>query len=181
MKVVINIGHGKRADGGFDPGAIAPNGTTEHQFNVMVARALQAKHTGLVIVDFPAWGYELFNNLNRVAKPEDAILSLHCNGANDPTATGSEVYYWHTSAKGKELAEELLDELAFALDLRKRGVKPIATPNQRGYGLFKGTLATALIAEPFFISSPHDFAVGTAKFDDLVTAYSNFIQYVEKL
>jgi N-acetylmuramoyl-L-alanine amidase len=179
--VVLNIGHGPRSDGGFDPGATAANGTTERAFNEKLARALKAHLPELIIVDRPAWGLGLFAELNRQVGPEGCVISLHANAAS-PYATGSEVLYWAGSSRGQRFAQVAQREIVSALGLPDRGLKAIADdPRLRGWALFRQTAATVILCEPFFLTNPSDMARANANHDKLVRAYLNILTQIENL
>lgn len=145
MKVLIQVGHTSRAQGAGNKAS----GMTEFAFNTKVAEAIMRDKTH---------EYHLISDvdLNRVPAlvnqiNPDICIALHCNAFNE-SATGTETLYWHTSTKGKALAQRLQKSLVEALGLKDRGVKPI-TGTERGGFLLKGTKCPAVIVEPFFIDS----------------------------
>lgn len=87
------------------------------------------------------------NEANRLKA--DYFISLHANSFSQPSAHGSEVIY--QSDSGLKLATNITKELE-KLGFSNRGAKP----NTRGLSELKKTNAVAIIAEPFFVSSPYD-------------------------
>lgn len=103
----------------------------------------------------------------------DCAIELHANAYNG-TASGSEVLYWHTSAKGKKLATDLQEAIIKVLNLPNRGIKPLSGED-RGGGILKGTVAPTVISEPFFIDNPKDLKLAEDKMEQLGVAIANAI------
>lgn len=148
MKLVINIGHG-----GKDPGAVNKElGITENQFNRQLGvtiKQLWPYYVRLIEQDDSGLN-QLVRDTNTMEP--DLVVSLHCNAAEAKTATGTETLYWHTSAKGKRLAECVQARMVKALGLADRGVKP-----RDNLAILRGTKCPAIIVEPFFISNGTDY------------------------
>lgn len=104
------------------------------------------------------------------------IISFHCNAYNG-SASGTEVLYYRTSRKGKEIAGILNKELVKALELNDRGIKPKSAEDRGGY-LLKSTIAPCVICEPFFIDNDSDLERAQERRDDLVNAYVEGIHKV---
>jgi N-acetylmuramoyl-L-alanine amidase len=82
-------------------------------------------------------------------------IELHFNSAT-PSANGHEWLYWHSSAKGKALAQAF--NAQFSKDhpnIRARGIKGI-TAKDRGGAFLRVTHCPSLVVEPFFGSSESD-------------------------
>ena len=148
MKLVINIGHG-----GKDPGAVNKElGVTENQFNRQLGvtiKQLWPYYVRLIEQDDSGLN-QLVRDINTMEP--DLVVSLHCNAAEAKTATGTETLYWHTSTKGKRLAECVQARIVKALGLADRGVKP-----RDNLAILRGTKCPAIIVEPFFISNGADY------------------------
>ena len=118
----------------------------------------------------------LINDLNRAAEKDDIILSFHLNSASS-TATGTETLYWHTSTKGKKIAEIIQKNLVSVLGLANRGIKIRRKPlnntdalNQRGWEMFQKTKVPFVMLESFFISNNNDLKIGTEKKRELAAS-----------
>ena len=125
---------------------------------------------------------KLINDLNKVAGKDDIILSFHLNSAG-ATATGTETLYWHTSAKGKKLAEIVQKGLTGVLGLPDRGIKIRRKPldnadslNQRGWTMFKDTKVPFVMLESFFITNDEDLKRGNEKKAELAKAVVSAIK-----
>ena len=77
------------------------------------------------------------------------------------------------------MAGILNEQLADALGLRNRGVKPKNAEDRGGY-LLKNTEAPCVIAEPFFIDNNEDLRTATGKREMLVKAYARGIEKFAK-
>lgn len=125
---------------------------------------------------------KLINDLNKAAGKDDIILSFHLN-SGVATATGTETLYWHTSTKGKKLAEIVQENLVKVLGLVNRGIKIRRKPvdkadelNQRGWTMFKETNAPYVMLESFFISNDKDLKIGTERKAELAKAVVSAIK-----
>ncbi|WP_455563281.1 N-acetylmuramoyl-L-alanine amidase [Akkermansia massiliensis] len=85
----------------------------------------------------------------------DVIVALHANAYNDK-ASGTETLYWHSSPRGKRLAQCIQARMVKALNLPDRGIKPI-TGTDRGGKQLRKTVAPCVIVEPFFLDNDHDY------------------------
>ena len=145
MKVFINAGHG-----GNDPGAVSKNGTKEKDINLTVS-SLLAKQ--LIALGYDVEFYQQKKSLTEVAYTEnssdsDLFISIHCNSATNPNATGLEVLYHSTSVKGKKYAQSIQEELVKYTNLKNRGIKP-----RTDLHVLKKTFAPAVLVELAFLSN----------------------------
>ena len=196
-KLLIDIGHGgtKALSSGkkvTDYGAVnSASGMSEFIWNkdfienYLVSELNNAgiKHQIILRTDGTT---KLVQDLNRVAGKDDIILSFHLNSAG-ATATGTETLYWHTSAKGKKLAEIVQKGLTGVLGLPDRGIKIRRKPlndadalNQRGWTMFRDTKVPFVMLESFFISNNKDLQIGTQRKAELaravITAIKEYIK-----
>lgn len=163
MRIAIVIGHKKDS-----PGAVnVSRNLTEFDYNQAMAKKIKE------ICDFK---YQ-----DNLGNPEDEIvivyrdtykglpdkidalnpkfiISLHCNAFNKK-ASGSEVLYYVTSKKGKQMAEIIQKQFVKTLGLPDRGTLPRDTEDRGGY-LLRYTNAPCVIAEPFFIDNDNDLSKG---------------------
>jgi N-acetylmuramoyl-L-alanine amidase len=170
-RICLIIGHG-----GNDCGAVNNNTKdTELGYNTdLVHKLKEVLDKKNYIVDVYNRGYGKVENvgyLNRLKY--DILISFHCN-AYDGKATGTEVLYWHSSKKGKVLAQDILNEVINSLNLHNRGLKPINIGDRGAYLLGKTNGITVLI-EPFFIDNDNDLRIGKEKKNDYIEAVSKAI------
>lgn len=146
MKIFLNPGHG-----GCDPGAVGKSGLKEKDVAKKIVDILEER---LKLNGYPVQVFQEKNHYTEVSREENKsgatlFISMHCNAAANSTAHGTEVLYYPTSSKGKELAQILQTELIKATGLYNRGIKP------RGdLHVLKSTKAPAILAELAFISNP---------------------------
>jgi N-acetylmuramoyl-L-alanine amidase len=91
--------------------------------------------------------------------------------------SGTEVLYYHTSQKGKQMAEILQNHLVTYLGLKDRGIKPKSAEDRGGY-LLRYTNAPCVIAEPFFIDNDQDLSVAMLNKSGLADAYIKAIDEI---
>ena len=83
----------------------------------------------------------------------DLVCELHFNSSINPKANGYEMLHWHSSKKGREAADNLIDAMSKGYpDRTNRGAKGVAKGG-RGAGFLKGPKAPCVILEPFFGSN----------------------------
>jgi len=76
------------------------------------------------------------------------FVSIHCNAAANPAASGTETYHAPGSERGARLAGFIQSRLVAALGLLNRGVK------SANYAVLKRTSMPAALVEIAFISNP---------------------------
>lgn len=118
VTVILDPGHG-----GFEPGAVGPNGLTEKDLNLAVARhaadALRLAGVSVLLTRTADHGMTLANRARlAVDLNAAAIVSVHHNaGAVTPSQEpGSEAYHQVGSAESKRLAGLIWEEAVAALD-----------------------------------------------------------------
>ena len=117
--VVLDPGHG-----GYDPGAVGPNGLTESELNLAVSRhaaaALEQAGFPTVLTRNGEYGMNLTNRARlAVGLQARAFVSVHHNAASwAPSAIpGSEMYHQVASAESKRLAGLIYEEIVTALSV----------------------------------------------------------------
>jgi N-acetylmuramoyl-L-alanine amidase len=84
----------------------------------------------------------------------EALISIHLNGHDDPSAEGSSSYYFgrmgSSSVAGQALAELVQDEVTAAVGLRDGRAHPKAFP------ILRETRMTAVQIEPCFLTNPKE-------------------------
>ena len=115
--VVLDPGHG-----GYDPGAVGPNGLRESELNLAVSRhaaaALERAGFTTVMTRNDDHGMNLVNRARlAIGLEAKAFVSVHHNAASwAPSAIpGSEMYHQEKSAESKRLAGLIYEEIVAAL------------------------------------------------------------------
>ena len=115
--VVLDPGHG-----GYDPGAVGPNGLFESELNLSVTRhaaaALERAGFPTVMTRNGDHGMNLVNRAQIALRTKArAFVSVHHNAASwDPSPiTGSEMYHQVASADSKRLAGLVYEEIVAGL------------------------------------------------------------------
>lgn len=115
--VVLDPGHG-----GYDPGAVGPNGLYESNLNLAVSRhaaaALEQAGFATVMTRNGDHGMNLVNRARlAMGLQAKAFVSVHHNAASwDPSPIpGSEMYHQEKSAESKRLAGLIYEEIVAAL------------------------------------------------------------------
>lgn len=164
--VVVDPGHG-----GIETGAEGPNGLTEKDLDLAVAKLLKAdlEREGATVVLTRTADYRVplavRAELAQRLKPA-VFVSVHHNGGADGPADepGTETYYQHASPSSKRLAGLLYEEV-FDVFAGRRGIDWHANVdagakyrlNDQGgdyYGILRETNGvTAAISEGLFLSS----------------------------
>jgi N-acetylmuramoyl-L-alanine amidase len=149
-KVFIGVGHG-----GSDSGAVGKNGLLEKSLNLSIARACaQALRRSGVTVQLSRATDQDDPVAEEVAEcnsfAPDLAVDVHNNaGGGD----GSEAYYSRAGGTGKQLAENILDQLG-GLGQRSRGAKTRLTGSGADYYAFiRETKAPAVIVECAFVDT----------------------------
>jgi N-acetylmuramoyl-L-alanine amidase len=174
--IAICVGHSRNGD----QGAESVDGTSEHNFNSRLADAVKLKLTAMdiesvVVNHYEGEGYGgamawLAKHLAETGAT--AALELHFNCADSPNAHGYEYLHWHSSSRGKALAESLQTRHgdSYPAD-RDRGIVPINGAD-RGAGFLRGTPCSAVICEPFFGSNDMEWEQYSNDIGGLATVYA---------
>lgn len=180
-KVALCIGHSRFIGSRRDSGASSVDGTSEWEYNSrlapIIATRLRDLGCKIHIVDrYEGAGYGtamrwLAGHLRSLGT--DIAIELHFNAAT-ASATGHEWLYWHSSTRGKRLAECLRDEVGPVLETRSRGIMP-RTFRDRGAEFLRLTHCPAVIAEPGFGSNFGDWKILTERIDRIGFAYAEAV------
>jgi N-acetylmuramoyl-L-alanine amidase len=169
--VALVVGHNQKSKGAYNK----DKNIYEYDLNkyeaTEVYNRLEAEGIECVIVHRDTYR-ELPNDINR--HNPDFIVSFHHNSYN-ATATGTETLYYHTSQKGKELAEVLHKRIVDTLKYKDRGLKPKTSEDRGGY-LLKETDAPCVILEPCFISNTDELKDFIEKQDEYCEAVAKSIK-----
>ncbi|SFA71327.1 N-acetylmuramoyl-L-alanine amidase family protein [Selenomonas ruminantium] len=155
MRVFLNPGHAPC--GCPDPGAVnSGTGLRECDVAKNIADLVEKYLTKVgVSVSGNLQSDDLFevvsssNNLDA-----DVFVSIHCNAFNG-VAQGTEVWHYHTSKYGKQLAECIQRQIVGAMGTVDRGVKG-AEPGRNGLYVLTNTDAVSVLVETAFIDNAED-------------------------
>tara|TARA_Y100000004_G_scaffold75981_1_gene85468 strand:- start:180 stop:881 length:702 start_codon:yes stop_codon:yes gene_type:complete len=161
--VAICVGHSRPGDNG----AVSVTGESEWNYNEVVAETLGGilQRAGVKVSIFDMYQGEnygeattwLADRLNE-SRP-DCAIELHFNASDNPAAEGFEYIHWGSSLRGQRMAKCFLsahEELSFLQN--NRGAKE-ADFETRGAAFLRKPSCPCLICEPFFGTSPREWAL----------------------
>ena len=157
MKVMIDPGHGGRETGAVH------NGILEKDLNLEVATVLKnlLQNQGFEVamtrhqdidVSLEARVYQANSWQANI------FVSIHHNGEASGTASGYEVYHHTGSVQGTKLANAVAKQFDTFNHKRYVGGGMWAGHKQGEYFVLRHTHMPAILGEPYFISTPEDFA-----------------------
>lgn len=161
-KIVIDPGHG-----GTDPGAVGPTGKQEKDVTLKVGLKVRdlLQSYGFTVIMTRTGDYRLDENPStdllkraKVANDNNADLfvSIHSNSFSDPSANGTETFYYTSEPIGstaQKLASSIQGKLVSALGLANRRVEP------NNLSVLRNTNMPAVLTELAFISNPKEEAL----------------------
>jgi N-acetylmuramoyl-L-alanine amidase len=164
--IVLDPGHG-----GFDPGAIGPNGTNESRVALSIAKKTKLYLSSAVEVyltrteDKALTRNSAADQIARAAVSESinatCFVSIHCNSSKEEEQHGVETYYYKGSERGKQLAANINNKLSPAVGLLNRGIK------EADLAVLRYTKCPSAQVEVAFISNPREEALlNTDDFQD---------------
>ena len=178
MKVFINPGHSP--NGCPDPGSVG-NGLRECDIaktcSDLVEKYLEDASVEVVGNAQSASLLEIVRVANNIEP--DVFLSIHCN-AFDGKAHGTEVWFFHTSRKGKLLAQCIQKQIVDTLHTTDRGIKS-AEPGRSGLYVLTNTDAVAVLIELAFIDHPGDAYLLKNEIDQFARAVARGVTDYELL
>lgn len=154
--VVVDAGHG-----GKDTGAVSPTGVQEKEINLDIAFRVQQllSSAGINVLMIRSndtfVGLEERSNIANQAGV-DVFVSIHNNyslladGVANPTASGTETYYFGGSTRGQLLALLIQQEIANKIGLTDRGIK------MANFAVLAYTKMPAVLVEGAFLSHSQD-------------------------
>lgn len=167
-KVCICIGHSSKDEGARND----KYNVGEYSFNKELANKIKEELDKLNYTSYivnrltDGGGTGMSADIRAVNKHEvDCIIELHCNAYNGK-ASGCETLYWHTSKKGKRLAELVQEKTLAVLENNDRKIKPIDN-GDRGAAVLKGSYYPMIMTEPFFIDNDNEYINARLNMDKL--------------
>ena len=162
--IAIDAGHG-----GYDPGAITKQGTYEKTINLAIAKKVEEylKPAGVKVImirnddeDFVPEGargrktrkqLDLNYRIELATSAEaEALVSIHVNAIVGEQKSGAETFYHYKSDLGKQLAENIQQELIKISGMNKRIAKP------GDFYIIKNIKMPSVIVEVGYLSNPKE-------------------------
>ena len=94
-------------------------------------------------------------SMSKRTKDYDLVFELHFNSL-DSIASGCEALYYYKNNQTKYISHRFCAEYTKITGSRNRGVKPLSSREQRGYGFVYNQVPNAVILEPFFGDNLND-------------------------
>ncbi len=155
--IVIDAGHG-----GFDGGAVSPNGVREDRLNLSVAKMLKTmcENQGYSVImtrdDDNALGDtkdEDMQKRRQIIQNADAdiVVSIHMNKFVDTTCSGPVVFYEKSSAEGEKIAKIVQSQLVETLKPEKQ-----RTEKPETYFILQSGNTPCILVECGFLSNERE-------------------------
>lgn len=167
-RVYVGIGHG-----GSDPGAVA-NGFKEKDLTLSIGKYCNERLRQYGIETKISRTTDIDSSINSKVSASNAFgadvcMDIHINaGGGD----GSEIYYSHTSAPGKKLAQSIVDAMS-AIGQNTRGIKTRLSSSGNDYfGMIRDTNAPAVLVECAFIDNKTDLVIIDTEAERKVFGYA---------
>lgn len=155
--IVIDAGHG-----GFDGGAVSPNGVKEDSLNLAVAMKLKTMcfNQGYSVImtreDENAIGSTKNDDMKKrkqIIENSNAsvVISIHMNKFNDTSCRGPVVFYHKDSTEGEQLAKIMQEQLVATLKPEKPRVEKPET-----YYILRSGDCPCVLVECGFLSNAKD-------------------------
>lgn len=169
--IAILVGH-SRGDGG----AVSVGGMNEWHFNRDLGGRIhrQLLDRGLKACMIDSYAQTSYGrSMELLARSLKSMgvscaVELHFNSSDRVAARGHEWLHWHSSVAGRALAQCLDRRMSEDFPNHpRRGLISIRSEADRGGSFLRKTHCPAVIAEPFFGSSPIDWEMATTRKDVL--------------
>lgn len=155
--IVIDPGHGSYSGPYLDNGATGPTGVKESVIVLDIAlrleKLLESEGANVILT------HDTIDNVNNPTLAErvsianssggDLFMSIHLNASTNPSANGTETYYWYESSKA--FAQAIQSSLLNKLGTDDRGVK-----KDYLYVCRNVTTMPAILTEVLFVSNPKE-------------------------
>ncbi len=155
--IVIDAGHG-----GFDGGAVSPNGVKEDGLNLAVAKQLKmmCENQGYTVMmtreDENALGKTKNEDMKKrkqiiESAGADIVISIHMNKFSDTTCYGPVVFFHKESTEGEVLAKLMQEQLVEIIKPEKPRVEKPET-----YFILRSGSCPCVLVECGFLSNAND-------------------------
>jgi len=146
--ICLVIGHSKKSKGAYNKNLDISEYDLNKQEAIRVHEILKEQGIRSIVIHRK----ELKDLPKKINKHNPRfIISFHHNSFSE-TSTGSETLYYHSSTKGKHLAEVIQRNIVSVLGYKDRGIRPKCSEDRGGF-LLRYTNAPCIILEPCFISN----------------------------
>lgn len=188
--IVVDPGHG-----GEDPGMVGVGGVKEKEINLQVSGALGdlLEQQGFSVIYTRSSDQGLYDEDTVNKKAQDMqrrcalieeknpvlTVSIHQNSYSDPAVYGPQVFYFEHSAKGKELASCVQEELNGQLEI----ARPRVMKGNTNYYILKRSAGVTILVECSFLSNPEEAKkIQTPEYQQAVAGAicSGILKYLEK-
>jgi N-acetylmuramoyl-L-alanine amidase len=151
--VVVDPGHG-----GADTGIVSPDGLAEKDLvlwaSLRLADLLRAEGSHVVLTRDRDESVALYARAERAVAAEPSfVLSLHCNGLDQPAAGGAVCSFFQRNHYFSEHGRRLAD--AIGGRLTAEGLAYLASVG-RNYAILREPKAVAVLVEPVFLTNPRE-------------------------
>lgn len=160
FKIVLDAGHG-----GFDPGKVGINGALEKDINLEIAKKLKKllEKENIEVVMTRTEDMGLYDENSSAKKTQDlearcaligkeaplCTIGIHQNSFTDESVKGPQVFYYHTSKEGKQLAQAIQTQMNEDLEIEK----PREVKDNDTYYMLKKSPSLTVLVECGFISN----------------------------
>lgn len=188
--IIVDPGHG-----GEDPGMVGVGGVKEKEINLQVSGVLGGllKQQGFSVIYTRSSDQGLYDADTANKKAQDMqrrcalieeknpvlTVSIHQNSYSDPAVCGPQVFYFEHSAKGKELASFVQEELNGQLEI----TRPRVMKGNTNYYILKRSAGVTILVECSFLSNPEEAKkIQTPEYQQAVAGAicSGILKYLEK-
>lgn len=179
--IAICVGHSRPKNNHPEGGAVSVGNVNEWTFNSglsgMIHDRLKARGLESYVLNrYEGGGYTTAMRwvaTNLKLEGATVAVELHFNSSDDPKSNGHEWLYWHSSVKGKALAESMDRQMKSKVaEIKARGAKP-RFRGDRGAEFLTLTHCPAIIAETGFGSNAWDWGVMVAKKEQIADAIAS--------
>lgn len=153
-KICIIVGHGKSESGGYDSGAVSPDGRYQEFRIAKEIAKYAAEYLGCDLMNYEGNLY-LTDRIAAVNRADYGFVAeIHLNAGG---GTGTECFYYNGSPTGLKASKAITDEISKEFSVRNRGAKVRLNKNGRDYfAIIRDTKPTAILVETVFIDSAND-------------------------
>lgn len=155
MNIALSIGHHPKAQGSDSADGLFTEYSFWKEHLPVLARELEELGHSATVVNRADAGGRTPSYAAAACNETwaDLAIEFHFNASESKHASGTETFYWYTSARGKIAAEMVQQAMVEVLHLRDRGIKSVARPAENAYEFFHRTRMPAILVEPAFAGS----------------------------
>jgi hypothetical protein len=152
MKFLIDAGHTE----GINKGVCFYEGDNNYYFSIELKKELESYGSQADLTRYNLRDNPTLNQRMNMNDGYDLYLSIHSNGASDPSVGGTEIFDSVTRPNNK-LAEELCESISIFFDHNNRGVKyKKRTDGNNFWSALRGNAKSSMLLEFGFHTNPED-------------------------